>query len=112
MIDKIEHHGKLLAIVIRSAYKNEGIHFFTQNDFSQQLAYMNRPKGYVIDPHVHNPVQRSVSLTQEVLFIKNGKIRVDFYDQEKIYLESTILLTGDVILLASGGHGVENAGIF
>jgi mannose-6-phosphate isomerase-like protein (cupin superfamily) len=68
---------------------------------------MKRPKDYVIVPHVHNPIQRDVQYTKEVLFIKSGKIRVDFYDEDKSYLESTILEAGDVILLAYGGHGFE-----
>ena len=45
--------------------------------------------------------------TQEVLFIKKGKLRIDFYDEERKYLESRILKAGDSILLASGGHGLE-----
>ena len=65
---------------------------------------MYRPEGYQIDLHVHNPLPRSVELTQEVLFIKSGKVRVDFYEQERVYLESQILNTGDVILLAHCGR--------
>ncbi len=107
MIENFVHNGKLLAIIIRAEYKNQGIHFFTPDDFSQQLAYMNRPKGYIIDPHVHNLVDRKVTLTQEVLLIRSGKVRVDFFDDEKNYLESRILMQGDVILLAAGGHGFE-----
>ncbi len=107
MIEKIEHNNQLLAILIRTGFVKEGIHFFTPDDFSQQLAYMNRPKGYVIDPHVHNSIPREVTYTQEVLFIKSGKVRVDFYSNEKKYLESRELNKGDVILLASGGHGFE-----
>jgi mannose-6-phosphate isomerase-like protein (cupin superfamily) len=61
----------------------------------------------VIPPHVHNPVPREVQFTKEVLFIKSGKVRVDFYDDEQNYLESRILSAGDVILLAYGGHGFE-----
>ena len=68
---------------------------------------MNRPSGYEIQPHVHNAVQREVQFTKEVLFIKSGKVRVDFYDDEKNYLESRVLVSGDVILLAFGGHGFE-----
>jgi len=40
---------------------------------------MNRPAGYKIDPHVHNKIQREVFYTQEVLFIKSGKVKVDLY---------------------------------
>lgn len=68
---------------------------------------MNRPSGYVIPPHVHNPVQREVYFTKEVLYIKSGKVRIDFFDDEQNYLESSILEHGDVVLLAFGGHGFE-----
>lgn len=99
--------GKLLAVILRTAYSSQGIEFFTPNEFSQQLGYMNRPQGYVIAPHVHNPVTREVQFTKEVLFIKSGKVRVDFYDDGQHYLESRLLHQGDVILLAFGGHGFE-----
>jgi len=107
MTEDILHNGKLLALILRSSFRAEGIRFFTPDDFSQQLGYMNRPRGYVIPPHVHNAVTRSVQYTKEVLFIKSGKVRVDFYDDEQNYLESRILGAGDVILLAFGGHGFE-----
>ena len=107
MVEKITYKNVLLSIIIRSEYQKEGISFFTPDNFSQQLGYMNRPQGYVIPPHVHNLVPREVSLTQEVLYIKSGKVRVDFYDDDKNYLQSSILLKGDVILLAHGGHGFE-----
>jgi hypothetical protein len=32
-------------------------------------------------------------------------VRVDFYESSTAYLESRILSSGDVILLAHGGHG-------
>jgi mannose-6-phosphate isomerase-like protein (cupin superfamily) len=107
MICVIKTSQKILAIIINKDFRKEGIEFFTPDDFSQQLAYMNRPEGYIISPHVHNLVPREVTLTQEVLFIRSGKLRVDFYDDDKKYLESKILTAGDVILLAGGGHGFE-----
>lgn len=105
MIERILHNTISLAVIIRASYTNTGIEFFTTENDSQQLGYMNRPKGYEILPHRHNIVQREVNLTQEVLYIKSGKVRVDFYDNEQNYLESRIVLKGDVILLADGGHG-------
>ena len=107
MIEPINHNGHMLALILRANFHANGIQFFTPNDFSQQLGYMNRPAGYVIPPHVHNPVVREVQYTKEVLFIKSGRLRVDFYSETQSYLESTILETGDVILLAYGGHGFE-----
>ena len=107
MIYNLIHNEKIHAIIVYHKYKNEGIKFFTPNNFSQQLGYMNRPKGYVIPPHLHNSVLREVHFTKEVLFIKSGKVKVDFYDDNKNYLESHILQQGDVVLLAFGGHGFE-----
>tara|TARA_B100000886_G_C20364198_1_gene466583 strand:- start:267 stop:695 length:429 start_codon:yes stop_codon:yes gene_type:complete len=107
MIEKIINKKKLLSIIIRANYKSEGIKFFTPNDFSQQLGYMNRPKGYSIAPHNHNKVKREVLTTDETLIIKSGKVRIDFYDEKKKYLKSKILKKGDVILLVNGGHGFE-----
>lgn len=105
MIEKIMHNGTLLSIIIRTSFNKPGVSFFTPNDLSQQLAYMHHPAGKVIQPHVHNPVPREVHFTQEVLFIKRGKLQVDFYDDHQTYLESRILHAGDVILLATDGHG-------
>jgi len=107
MVETLKSGDQLLAIIISGKFREPGIHFFTSNDLSQQLAYMRHPAGKVIDPHVHNPVSRNVHFTQEVLLIKSGKLRVDFYDNDQEYLESRILEAGDVILLATGGHGFE-----
>jgi mannose-6-phosphate isomerase-like protein (cupin superfamily) len=107
MIDKIQHEGKQLAIIIREDFTAPGIHFFTPDEYSQQLAFMKHPVGKIIEPHVHNSVQREVFFTQEVLLLKKGRLRVDFYDDNRNYLESRILKAGDIILLAAGGHGFE-----
>lgn len=107
MLERVLHGEKLLAIIIRSEFEKKGVHFFTPDEFSQQLAYMKRQEDEKIDPHVHNPVPREVEYTQEVLFIRKGRLRVDFYTEEETYLHSRTLQEGDVILLASGGHGFK-----
>jgi len=106
-VEYVKHGESLLAIILPANFRDPGIRFFTPNDFSQQLACMCHPSGKIIFPHVHNQVPREVRYTLEVLFIKRGKVRVDFYDESEQYLESRILFTGDVILLAAGGHGFE-----
>lgn len=106
-IEAIFCEGRMLALVLRTHFRQNGITFFTPGEFSQQLGYMNHPVGYVIPPHVHNPLVREVQYTKEVLFIKSGRVRIDFYDDDQTYLESRVLNTGDVILLAFGGHGFQ-----
>jgi hypothetical protein len=106
MIEQIIDDTTIIGIIIRNSYQQDGIRFFTPQDFSQQLAYMNRPEGYAITPHIHCRVNREVQLTQEVLVIKKGKVQIDFYDNNRHFIKSEIVRAGDVILLASGGHGL------
>jgi len=106
-VEQITHNSEMLALIVRDEYSKPGITFFTPDDLSQQLAYMQHPAGKIIDAHVHNPVPRSVAYTQETLFIKRGRVRVDFFDEQQTYLESRELKAGDVILLIKGGHGFE-----
>lgn len=107
MIKQITHNDKLLAIIIKKNYSKDGVEFFTPDEFSQQLAFMSHKKGKKIDAHTHNIIPREVSYTKEVLVIRKGKLRVDFYEDNQEYIESHVIEEGDVILLAYGGHGFE-----
>jgi hypothetical protein len=106
-IEQIVDRNQLLAIIISQNFNKPGTHFFTPNDLSQQLGYMHHPAGTIVEPHIHQPIVREVQYTQEVLFIKQGKLRVDLYNDRQQYLKSRILEAGDTILLATGGHGFE-----
>jgi mannose-6-phosphate isomerase-like protein (cupin superfamily) len=105
--EEIMIDGKVGAILVRAGYDQLGIQFFTPNEYSQQLASMSYAPGKMIAAHTHDPVRREVFNTQEALFIRKGKLRVDFYDRKQQYRTSRILGAGDVILLISGGHGFE-----
>jgi hypothetical protein len=63
--------------------------------------------GYEIAPHVHVMKRYEVQYSSETLFIRKGKVRIDFYSEQKAYLTSEILVSGDVVLLSRGGHGFE-----
>lgn len=104
---RVTHEGRLLAVIVRNDFREPGITFFTEDELSQQMGFMRHPAGKVIEPHLHNHIARSVNYTQEALFIRRGKIRVDFYSDARSYLVSYVLQTGDVVLLISGGHGFE-----
>jgi hypothetical protein len=106
-IEYIKSDSQIIAIIIRASFREPGIHFFTPSEFSQQIAFMWHPTGKTIAPHVHNPQPKHIQLTQEVLLIRKGCVRVDFYDDDRCYLHSRILRDGDMILLAAGGHGFE-----
>ena len=107
MLERVSFGSKEFAIILRTQYRAAGIQFFTPDEFSQQLAYMSHKKGKEITPHIHRSVKREVLFTQETLFIRKGKLQVDFYREDQTFIESRILERGDVILLIKGGHGFK-----
>jgi mannose-6-phosphate isomerase-like protein (cupin superfamily) len=106
-LEQVVHDGTLYAVIVRRNFDRPGIHFFTPGNFSQQLGFMAHPAGHRIKAHVHREVQRDVLRTQEVLLLRKGRLRVDFYSGSGDPVDSRVLEAGDVILLASGGHGFE-----
>ena len=94
------------AIVIRANEKVDGIEFFSPESYSQQLGLMTRPEGYVVPAHVHNLVERTIRHTQEVLLIRKGSCEITLYDENSIQTAAITLESGDVILLAHGGHEI------
>jgi hypothetical protein len=105
--EEIVIDGCLCAIILRSEYDESGIQFFTDSELSQQLASMSYKSGKIIPAHTHQLVRREVRDTQEALFIRKGKLRVDFYTADQEYKLSRVIQKGDVILLIAGGHGFE-----
>jgi hypothetical protein len=106
-LEHIEADGLRLATIVRSTFSTDGIVFLTPDEYSQQLGYMRRPSGYFIDAHSHNVVDRQVSLTQEVLFVRSGRVRVDLFDAQRQHVATRVLGPLDVILLSAGGHSFE-----
>jgi len=108
MIENITYKKKLFAIIIRSRYlKKQGINFFTSNNLSLQVAYMNHPRNHKIQPHIHLKRLKKIYDTNEVLIILEGSMKVDFYDVKKNYLKSKILNKNDIIILIFGAHGFK-----
>lgn len=105
MIETIRHGEQIIAMIIRADHHGSGAEFITPEDFSQQVAYMNHPEGYRIAPHLHQALPRRITRTQEVLVIRSGRVKVDYFTEDRSYLSSSVIESGDVLLLASGGHG-------
>ena len=106
-VEKIISDDQCIAILVKSEFVSSGIEFFTPDTFSQQLGYMSRKAGHIIEPHFHNKVERTVHYSNEVLFIKSGKLKVHFYTIEKEAICARVLKTGDVLLLNGGAHSFE-----
>ncbi|MDP8230521.1 MAG: hypothetical protein P9L93_05405 [Candidatus Gorgyraea atricola] len=105
MRERIEYNGELLAIIIKEDYMPAKTEFITPDTFKQQVGFVVYDKDNEIQPHIHREMPRSLKGTSEVLILKKGHVRVDFYSQKKQYTESRELMPGDVLILVSGGHG-------
>lgn len=107
MIKEISFNNERLALIVFHSMQEKGVKFLTPEESSMQLAYMAHPSGKKIPLHFHNEVERTITLTQEVFFIKKGKVRVNFFSKSQEYLESHVLSSGDILLQVCGGHSFE-----
>ena len=65
------------------------------------------PKSQIIKPHTHRNYLRKINETAEVLFVKSGVLRVDFYASKNKYLFSKILKKNSIAILIEGSHGFK-----
>ena len=105
--EKIMDKDLILAIIIREGDWEEGLNFVSSDDDYQQVGIWGYEKGKNLAPHIHLIVPREVLRTQEVIFIKEGRIRADIYTKKEEYLRSIELERGDTMILLNGGHGYE-----
>ena len=91
----------------RNIQKKKGIKFVTPNFFSLQLGFMNHPKNHIIKPHTHRNFLRRINKTAEVLFVKSGILRIDFYASKTKYLFSKLLKKNNIAILIEGSHGFK-----
>jgi len=106
-LEEIRTEEELLAIIIRSEYDQPDISFFTSDDNILQVGYMSYSENKKIQPHIHNQYKREIEGTQEVIFIKEGRLIATFYNQDKEFVSDIELSSGDCVVLISGGHGFE-----
>ncbi len=106
-VEEIEHNGKVFAIIVREGYNRDGIHFLSKQKQPLQLGLHVREKGIEIKPHIHKPFLKLENVSsQEAFYIVYGEVRVDLYDGN-IKIATTVLKTGDAMVLTTGGHGIK-----
>jgi hypothetical protein len=105
LFESVEHDGDLIAYIIHRERMPAKTTFVTPDDFKQQLGFIVYPKGGEISRHVHKPMERRLVGMSEVLLIRKGVVEVDFYTDQKEYVDTKRLEEGDLLLLAGGGHG-------
>ena len=98
----------LLAVIIRgNSPLPYGTSFLTDEKQSQQVGLIRYGAGHVIPPHAHNRVSRTVTMTQEVLFVRKGLVLVTIFNSLRQRVAERTLSPGDAIVLLAGGHAFE-----
>lgn len=85
----------------------DGLNFFSQDNDFIQVGIWGYGSGKALKAHIHNEVKREVLWTQEVLFVKKGKIRANIFDTAEKKVGQIEVSVGDVIILLRGGHGYD-----
>ncbi|HTQ03900.1 MAG TPA: hypothetical protein VMI54_08580 [Polyangiaceae bacterium] len=99
---------QLLAILVRaSASSSDKYNFLTDSSAPFQLGMNFYKAGDKIPGHFHLTREISLNQIQEVIVIGHGKTKITIYGQARQKLAEATLAAGDIILLASGGHGFE-----
>ena len=104
---KIEHNGKIIAIIYKDDDWVEGLNFITPNSLFVQVGSWWYQKGKKLESHIHNEFNRVSTRTQEMTYVKSGSMKVTLYDEEMQYFDEFILEEGDLAVFAYGGHGYE-----
>lgn len=108
MIELVKNEEIVYCIILRSNYNKEGVNFFTEQSDRMQIGSLNYKKGKLIEPHFHKKISRVSQKCAETIFVKKGKLKVNFYDPKNFdFLEYKILGPNDVILINDGAHGFE-----
>jgi mannose-6-phosphate isomerase-like protein (cupin superfamily) len=109
IVEEIKIGKSIQAILIRTDQKKfkNGTKFVTPSKFSFQLGGFNLNQKHIIHPHMHKKNLRTITNTSEVLFIKSGILRVDFYNLKRDYMFSKLLKKNDFILFNRGAHGFK-----
>jgi len=103
----IQDKDKIIAIILRSGDFPEGLNFHNSNDDFVIVSTWNYPKGRKSSTHSHRIAERTTNLTQEMIYLKKGKVRAKFYSEDDKLLKEVILNEGDLIIILAGGHGFE-----
>jgi len=90
-----------------SAAWKDGLNFFSQDEDFIQVGAWGYGAGKELKAHIHNKVKREVLWTQEVLFVRTGKLQANIFDTGETKLAELEVNAGDVIILLRGGHGYE-----
>lgn len=105
---EIKEDGIVLARHIRAEDAWSGdLQFFSSDEEYVQVGTWGYDEGKKLLAHTHNEVKREVYWTQEVLYVRNGRIKAYIYNSKEKLVSYLTVNKGDLIILFRGGHGYD-----
>lgn len=104
-VKEFKDKGVVVARHIPSDQWKEGLSFFSNDKEFIQAGTWNYPKGKELLAHIHNKIPRTINRTQEVVYVRKGRIRATIYSLKGKNIDTCIVKTGDMLILLSCGHG-------
>ena len=90
-----------------AAVWQDGLNFFSDDGDFIQVGVWGYGAGKELKAHIHNEVKREVLWTQEVLFVRTGKLCANVFNTREEKVAELEVSAGDVIILLRGGHGYD-----
>ncbi|MES2717805.1 MAG: hypothetical protein V4795_18705 [Pseudomonadota bacterium] len=85
----------------------DGLKFFSPDGDYQQVGTWGYGAGKTLLAHSHNEVSRAVLWTQEVLYVRAGRVRAEIFDTADQQVATLEAGAGDLLVLLRGGHGYQ-----
>lgn len=106
-MEKILQNKKILAIIARASEWPEGLSFITKENDYLQAGFWNYKKGQILPAHIHLDFPKHSSKTQELVFVRKGRLKISIFSEKEKFLQAVELGAGDTAVLFFGGHGYE-----
>lgn len=106
-METIRHNGKIISIIYRESDWVTGLNFITPDSLFMQVSSWYYNKGKRLTDHIHKDYPRNITRTQEMTYVKQGKMKVFLYDENTNPLKEFVLNEGDLAIYGYGGHGYE-----
>jgi hypothetical protein len=111
-MQEVIHDGLVLArhVPAAEAWSHDGtagLKFFSPDGDFIQAGSWGYPAGKELLAHSHKEAHRDVAWTQELLYVRRGRLRARIYGPDDRLLATLEAGEGDLLMLLRGGHGYE-----
>ena len=103
----IQKDGTIYAKVFRADIDTtDGIRFLTNDNDPLQVGIFERQAGYEVIPHTHNPRKIDIEHPGEFIWIQEGRVKLEIFDDAWSVIGEAQLHAGDCLVIMQGGHAL------